>query len=54
MNIGYESEELQPYIEPEADLNDEIRIRELTIPTCTCRDAIVSTTDRQYIMFGIW
>lgn len=27
MNIGYEGEELQPYHEPEADLNDDIRIR---------------------------
>lgn len=27
MNIGYEGEELQPYHEPDADLNDDIRIR---------------------------
>lgn len=27
MNIGYESDELQPYHEPEADLNDDFRIR---------------------------
>ncbi len=27
MNIGYEGEELQPYHEPEADLNDDFRIR---------------------------
>ena len=31
MNIGYESDELQPYVEPNTDLNDEIRIRKLTI-----------------------
>ena len=28
MNVGFEDEELKPYIEPEADLNDQARIRE--------------------------
>lgn len=27
MNIGFEGEELKPYLEPEPDLNDEGRIR---------------------------
>ena len=27
MNIGFEGDELQPYAEPEPDLNDDIRIR---------------------------
>ena len=31
MNIGYESDELQPYHEPEADLNDDLRIRKSTL-----------------------
>lgn len=26
MNVGYDDEELKPYIEPEADLNDSSRI----------------------------
>ena len=26
MNIGYEDEELKPFIEPEADFNDPVRI----------------------------
>ena len=42
MNIGYEGEELQPYHEPEPDLNDDIRIRKHytvlndIVHTCTC------------------
>ena len=28
MNVGFEDEELKPYIEPEADLSDQARIRE--------------------------
>lgn len=28
MNIGFEGDELKPYLEPESDLNDEGRIRE--------------------------
>ena len=35
MNIGFEDEELKPYKEPEADLNDQARIREsLNMYTC--------------------
>ena len=30
MNIGFEDDELKPYMEPEADLNDQARIREST------------------------
>ena len=30
MNIGYESDELMPYHQPETDLNDELRIRKST------------------------
>ena len=38
MNIGFEDDELKPYMEPQADLNDQARIRESTahIHTCTC------------------
>ena len=28
MNIGFDAEELTPYLEPSADLNDPARIRE--------------------------
>ena len=35
MNIGYEGEELQPYHEPEANLNDDIRIRKHYTVICT-------------------
>ncbi len=27
MNVGYEDEELKPYFEPSADINDTARIR---------------------------
>ena len=30
MNIGYEDDELKPYMEPQPDLNDQARIREST------------------------
>lgn len=30
MNVGYEEEELKPYLEPTADLDDPARIREYT------------------------
>ncbi len=37
MNIGYEGEDLQPYLEPEADISDELRIRKLcTVLQRTC------------------
>ena len=29
MNIGFEGEDLHPYLEPEADINDPLRIRKL-------------------------
>ena len=34
MNIGYEEDELKPYMEPEVDLNDQLRIRktQLCVP----------------------
>ena len=28
MNMGFDEEELKPYIEPEADINNQARIRE--------------------------
>ncbi len=38
MNIGFEGEDLQPYLEPEADISDELRIRKLcTVSQRTCR-----------------
>ena len=34
MNLGYEEEELKPYLEPTADIDDPARIRKLqTEPT---------------------
>lgn len=30
MNIGFEEDELKPYMEPKPDLNDQARIREST------------------------
>ena len=39
MNVGFEEEELKPYSEPEADLNDLARIREshpLPLTTAVC------------------
>ena len=44
MNVGYEDDELKPYLEPAPDINDTSRIRKLSYyrPYCClasqCRD----------------
>ena len=40
MNIGYEDDELRPYIEPESDLNDQFRIRKTWLCMLRCGDII--------------
>lgn len=40
MNIGYEDDELRPYMEPEADLNDQFRIRKTGLFMLQCCDMI--------------
>ena len=40
MNIGYEEDELKPYMEPDVDLNDQIRIRKIQLCVCVCVCAI--------------
>lgn len=46
MNIGYENDELLPYIEPEADLNDDIRIRKSI-------SQLIYATNRNYMYICI-
>lgn len=60
MNVGFEDEELTPYKEPEADLNDQARIREsivemcIIILTCTIYECtfLHSYTQREWYKWG--
>ena len=52
MNIGFEDDELKPYMEPKPDLNDQARIRECATYTyiyvacwcCTCSARVCTCT----------
>lgn len=43
MNIGYEDDELKPFIEPEADFNDPVRIGNRTVYADMCESGLVGS-----------
>lgn len=52
MNIGFEEEELNPYLEPSADINDPTRIRKHKCYRCCCMVAV--GTDLVGIYWKLW
>ncbi|XP_064403179.1 MAP/microtubule affinity-regulating kinase 3-like isoform X2 [Halichondria panicea] len=48
MNIGYEGEDLQPYLEPEADISDELRIQKMLTMGFTQKEINESLTESRY------